>query len=114
MKHQDLVERLAERTKYTKREARDFIAALSDIIVDELLNGRDVQILGLGWFRNVRRGGGRGRHWRTGERFEFEASRRVKFEPADKLRLEIKKTTHLFEPVDLEKRFGLKEVKEKK
>lgn len=60
MKHQDLVERLAERTKYTKREARDFIAALSDIIVDELLNGRDVQILGLGWFRNVRRGGGRG------------------------------------------------------
>lgn len=112
MQWQELVSALSDETKYTRREVRSLLRTLSEIIVDNLSQGRDVQVLGLGWFLNVPAAPRSGRHPVTGERIPIPASRRVKFDPTDEVRAGVKASADLFIVESPEKRFGLSTTEE--
>jgi DNA-binding protein HU-beta len=107
MEFQDLVTVLAEQTNYTRREIRQILRELAQIIGQAIEEGRDVHVWGLGKFRNVEAKARSGRHPVTGERIPIPPSRRLKFEPTDELRDRAKASADLFNKETLEVRYGL-------
>jgi len=107
MEFQDLVTVLAEQTNYTPREIRQILRLFVQSIVETLTEGRDVQVWGLGKFRNVAAGARSGRHAVTGERVLIPPSRRIKFEPIQEFREKVKTSATLFNKESLETKYGL-------
>ena len=109
MTFQELIERLAEDTRYTKREVRSFLRIFAHVVEETLMSGRDVQLWGLGNFVNAPAAARSVMDPRTKEQIIRPATRRVKFVVGQKLKHRIKETQELFEPVDVRRRFGIKE-----
>lgn len=107
MEYQELVIALANRTNYTKREIRSIIRELSLLIKETIQDGRDVQLWGLGRFRNVPARARVGRNSITGEPVSIPATRRVKFEPNVPFRDGVRKSAVLFKKESLETKYGL-------
>lgn len=107
MEYQELVITLAARTSYTRREIRNIVRALSRVIKETLEDGRDVQIWGLGRFRNVGARPRVGRHPITGDVIHIPATRKVKFEPNTTFKNNIKDSAVLFKKESLETKYGL-------
>lgn len=107
MEYQELVITLANRTNYTKRETRNVIRELALVIRRALEEGRDVQIWGLGRFKNVGARARVGRHAITGDVIQIPATRKVKFEPSATFRDDVKKSAHLYKKESLETKYGL-------
>jgi integration host factor subunit beta len=106
MEFQELVTVIADQTSYTRREIRQILRLLAQIVGDAVEEGRDVHMCDLGTFRNLEAGARVGRHPRTGARIDIPARRRLKFEPEIMLRNRIR-ASKIFKEVPLEKRYGV-------
>lgn len=107
MEYQELVTVLADKSNYTRREVRNILRLLVDVIRDAIENGRDVRIRALGRFANVETGPKVGRHPGTLEVMHIPATRKVKFDPTKEFKRKVKESVHLFRKESLETKYGL-------
>lgn len=84
-----LAELLFERIGLNKREAKDMVDAFFELIVDNLIEGRDVKISGFGNFQIRTKAPRPGRNPRTGEAIPIGARRVVTFHASHKLKEQI-------------------------
>lgn len=113
MEHRELVNHLSHRTSYTKREIRLILKAIASVIQEAIGSGRDVQLEGVGKFLNLPQPQRVGGHPVTKKRMIIPATRRIKFEPAVKMKKVVRKSLKYFKDEDPEVKYGLKkEVKE--
>jgi integration host factor subunit beta len=81
-----LSRRLASRFGFTRREAGMIVEQLLDAITHELVQGRRVEIRGLGSFGTRERKPSLGRVVKTGQAVSIPALRRVYFRPGRDLK----------------------------
>ena len=84
-----LAEKLFDNIGLNKREAKDMVDAFFDLIVQELVQGRDVKISGFGNFQLRSKSPRPGRNPRTGEAIPIKARRVVTFHASSKLKEQI-------------------------
>ncbi len=84
-----LAELLFERIGLNKREAKDMVDAFFELIVSNLIEGRDVKISGFGNFQIRTKAPRPGRNPRTGESIPIGARRVVTFHASHKLKDQI-------------------------
>lgn len=75
----ELIAALAEKTGTTKAQARAFLDAHSEMIVDELKSTGSVQLAGIGKLKMGERAERQGRNPATGETITIKAAKTVKF-----------------------------------
>jgi len=75
----DLTSALAEKTGVTKVQAKAFLDAHSQLIVDELKSTGSVQLAGIGKLKMGERAERQGRNPSTGEAITIKAAKTVKF-----------------------------------
>lgn len=82
MTREDLVEVLAEKTGILKRQARDVLVALPEIIRNGIESHGKVKIYDLGTFSLVRRAARQGRNPQDGSPIAIPARASLKFTPS--------------------------------
>ena len=86
----DIALLLFDQIGLNKRETKDFIDAFFELIVTELVAGRDVKISGLGNFEVRTKNARPGRNPRTGELVPISARRAITFKASGILKEKIK------------------------
>lgn len=81
-----LADLLYDNIGLNKREAKDMVDALFDIVTERLVSGDDVKITGFGNFQIRSKSSRPGRNPRTGEPVAIEARRVVTFHASPKLK----------------------------
>ena len=81
-----MADMLFEELGLNKREAKDMVDALFDIVTERLVSGDDVKITGFGNFQIRSKSSRPGRNPRTGEPVAIEARRVVTFHASPKLK----------------------------
>ena len=81
MNRRELVAALADRTGNEKRSTDATLAALIDVITEEVRLGNPVMISGFAKFSRVDRPARMGRNPQTGEPIQIKASRKAKIAP---------------------------------
>lgn len=82
----ELAELLFERLGLNKRESKDMVDALFEIIHKSLVDGQDVKLSGFGNFQIRRKAPRPGRNPRTGEAIPIKARNVVTFHASHKLK----------------------------
>ncbi len=75
MNKAELIAAVAEKTGLTKKDSEQAVNAAFDIIVDTLVSGEKVQMVGFGVFDVKERGVRKGRNPKTKEEIEIPATR---------------------------------------
>ncbi|WCN37833.1 HU family DNA-binding protein [Aneurinibacillus uraniidurans] len=86
MNKTQLVEKVAEVTDMTKKEASVVLEAVLDTIAGALKEGEKVQLIGFGNFESRERAARKGRNPQTGEEIEIAASKVPAFSPGKALK----------------------------
>ena len=81
-----LADMLYDNIGLNKRESKDMVDALFDLITAQLVSGEDVKITGFGNFQIRSKSPRPGRHPRTGEEVPIAARRVVTFHASPKLK----------------------------
>lgn len=84
----ELIRRKAEKT-YTKAEVDDVFTSVCEVIEEELCNGNEITLSGVGHLGVYVRPGRMARNPRTGEQIEVDDKMAVKFRPNSGLRSKI-------------------------
>lgn len=71
----DLVNLVAARTEQTKTDVAEVVDALIETIVDSVVEGKKVSILGFGSFESRQRSARQGLNPKTGEKIAIEAKK---------------------------------------
>ncbi len=79
MNRKELIDALAGKTGFTKKDADKFLTAFQDVVVEALKNGESVNLVGFGVFKVVERPAREARNPRTGERISIPARRVPQF-----------------------------------
>ena len=79
MTKNDLVSAIAEKGGYTKKEAEQALAAVTETITEALVKGEKVQIVGFGTFEVRSRSARQGRDPRTNQPITIAASKSPAF-----------------------------------
>ena len=79
MNKADLVNLVAARTELTKTDVSLVVDAAIDTIIDSVVEGKKVSILGFGSFEPRDRSARQGLNPQTGEKIKIKASKSVKF-----------------------------------
>ncbi|WP_159721579.1 HU family DNA-binding protein [Enterococcus sp. CSURQ0835] len=87
---QTLVEKVAEKTGLTKKDAAAAVDALFDGIQSSLKDGEKVQIIGFGNFEVRERASRKGRNPQTGEEITIPASKSPAFKAGKQLKDAVK------------------------
>jgi DNA-binding protein HU-beta len=82
MTKSQLVQRLAEATDLSKKQADAVLQKLVDVTVSSVRKGDPVKIPGLGTFRKVQTKARMGRNPQTGEQIKIPARKKVRFSVA--------------------------------
>lgn len=90
MNKTDLVNALSEKTGIIKKDAKDMVDSVLEIITDNLKNDEKVSLSGFGTFKLVDRKERTGHNPRTGEEIKIPARKVLKFMPAKSLKDEVK------------------------
>lgn len=90
MNKKELVAALAEKTEMTKVNAENALNAVVEVITEELANGGEIALTGLGKFSVKERAARTGRNPQTGETIEIAASKAPAFKAAKALKDAIK------------------------
>lgn len=90
MNKQSLVEKVAEKTGLTKKDATAAVDSLFDSIQDALKDGEKVQIIGFGNFEVRERAARKGRNPQTGEEITIAASKSPAFKAGKQLKDSVK------------------------
>ncbi len=80
---------LSSQCKITKTKAREIVDSLTDIISAELIEGRDVLLVGFGRFAVRERAARKGRNPKTGEAIRLPTTKSIGFVPSKGLRFEL-------------------------
>lgn len=86
MNKTELVKVVAEKADLTQAVAADAVNALVDTIIECLVDGDEVAILGFGAFKVAERPARTGRNPQTGETVEVDASKTVSFKVSKSLK----------------------------
>jgi DNA-binding protein HU-beta len=86
MTRTQVIEALAERTGTEKKEAKQFLEALTALVENEMRNGGEVPLKGLGKFKVQNRKARVGRNPLTGEAIQIPAKTVAKFTLAKALK----------------------------
>jgi len=89
----DIALLLFDQIGLNKRESKDFIDAFFELIVTELVAGRDVKISGLGNFEVRTKNARPGRNPRTGDLVPISARRAITFKASNLLKDKINQIT---------------------
>ena len=84
-----LADLLFEHIGLNKRESKDMVDAFFDLIVQSLVDGRDVKLSGFGNFQIRTKAPRPGRNPRTGEAIPIDARRVVTFHASTKLKEQV-------------------------
>lgn len=79
MNKTELVSAIAERAELSKKDAEKALKAFEDVITDELVNNKDVRLVGFGTFDVLERAAHTGRNPQTKEPMEIPASKAPRF-----------------------------------
>lgn len=90
MNKSELVDKVAEKTDFSKASAGRAVDALVESVADALADGDSVTLIGFGTFAVRERAGRAGRNPRTGEVLEIKASKTVGFKPGKTLKERLK------------------------
>jgi DNA-binding protein HU-beta len=82
MTKSQLVQRLAEASELSKKQADTTLQTLVDLTVNSVRKGEPVKIPGLGTFRKVQTKARMGRNPQTGEAIKIPARKKVRFSVA--------------------------------
>lgn len=84
-----LAELLFEQIGLNKRESKDMVDAFFDLMVQRLVDGKDVKLSGFGNFQIRTKAPRPGRNPRTGEAIPIQARRVVTFHASSKLKEQV-------------------------
>lgn len=90
MNKQGLVEKVAEKTGLTKKDATAAVDTLFDSIQEALKDGEKVQVIGFGNFEVRERAARKGRNPQTGEEITIAASKSPAFKAGKQLKDSVK------------------------
>ena len=90
MNKTELITALSERNKVTRKETEDALAAITDIITEELSKGERIVITGFGTFEVSNRAEREGRNPKTGEPMTIPATKAPKFKAGKLLKEAVK------------------------
>lgn len=85
MTKSDMVSKLAESGKITKKQADEVFDAFVDMISGALKGGERISLPGIGTFSSVKKAARKGRNPRTGEQIDIPARTAVKFSTSSTL-----------------------------
>lgn len=91
MNKTDLINKVAEATQMTKKDASKSVEAVLESIAGALHNGDKVQLIGFGNFEVKDKPERKGRNPRTGEEMIIPARKSVSFKAGKQLREEVNK-----------------------
>ncbi|MGA8943834.1 MAG: HU family DNA-binding protein [Thermoactinomyces sp.] len=91
MNKTDLINKVAEATQMTKKDASKSVEAVLESIAGALRNGEKVQLIGFGNFEVKDKPERKGRNPRTGEEMIIPARKSVSFKAGKQLREEVNK-----------------------
>jgi DNA-binding protein HU-beta len=86
MNKSDLINKVAEASELSKKDATKAVDAVFDAISEALQNGEKVQLVGFGNFEVRERAARKGRNPQTGEEIDIPASKVPAFKPGKALR----------------------------
>ncbi|MBN6187338.1 HU family DNA-binding protein [Aneurinibacillus sp. BA2021] len=86
MNKTELIEKVAESTEMTKKQASQAVDAILDSISSALKSGEKVQLIGFGNFESRERAARKGRNPQTGEEIEIAATKVPAFSPGKALK----------------------------
>lgn len=75
MNKQELIAKIAETANLPKKSAAEAVDAFTSAVVDAVVNGDSVQLVGFGTFTCRERGAREARNPRTGEKIKIEAAK---------------------------------------
>lgn len=81
----ELVDRISEKTGYTKKDIAAIIEAEQACIIDAMKKGESVVLVGYGTYKVQKVKAKKGRNIQTKEEIKIPAHKRVKFTPGTKL-----------------------------
>jgi len=88
----DFIDRLADRTNLTKKEARTLLDNVLDLVQETLLKGEDVKLVGFGKFAVRARKASSRINPQTRKPIEVEAKVVPLFKPGKELKRQVEKT----------------------
>jgi len=88
----EFIDRLADRTDLTKKEARSLLDAVLDLVQDTLLQGEDVKLVGFGKFAVRARKASSRINPQTKRPIQVEAKVVPLFRPGKELKRQVEKT----------------------
>lgn len=91
MNKTDLINKVAEATQMTKKDAAVAVEAVITTITEALSNNEKVQLIGFGNFEVKERQARKGRNPQTGEEIDIPASRVPSFKAGKQLKEEVNK-----------------------
>lgn len=91
MNKTELINKVAEATQMTKKDATKSVEAVLSAITEALKSGDKVQLIGFGNFEVRERAARKGRNPQTGEEIEIPASKVPAFKPGKQLKEEVNK-----------------------
>lgn len=86
MNKTDLINAVAEKTEFSKKDTGILIDAVLETITESLANGEKVQLIGFGNFETRLRAARKGRNPQTNEEIDIPAQKAVKFTAGKKLK----------------------------
>lgn len=91
MNKADLINKLAERTKFHKEHCEGMITDLIDIVKEQVAKGDEVKIIGFGTFLKYKRKQRVGRNPQTGAEIKIPSTWAVKFRVHEQFKDQVKK-----------------------
>ncbi len=91
MNKSQLVESIAKKTGFTKKDSEKALAAVLETVEKALVKGDKVQLIGFGTFGTKKRAARTGRNPQTGAAIKVPASKVVSFAPSSALKAKVNK-----------------------
>lgn len=91
MNKTDLINKVAEATQMTKKDASEAVEAVLHAITESLTQGEKVQLIGFGNFEVKERQARKGRNPQTGEEIDIPATKVPSFKAGKQLKDEVNK-----------------------
>ena len=86
MNKTELIAAVAEKAEISKKDAEKALKAFTDVVTDELVKGKKVQLVGFGTFEVSERAEREGRNPKSGEPMTIAASKSPKFKAGKALK----------------------------
>jgi DNA-binding protein HU-beta len=86
MNKAEFVEKIAQKSDFSRRDAEIAVDAALATIEEELSRGSEITLTGFGKFHVAKRGARAGRNPQTGETIQIKASRTPRFSAGSKLK----------------------------